>query len=493
MAQLQNAIPIRWAGGPLEIAVRGRTESLNPQTRQALERFHDPASLGVLEDSPIDCLVVSWAGGLPEDAAQQKSMAPLLEAARKRSLAVVGWVASAADPNAAIAAAKSAGLAGLAIQGFKGQSDFPVIPCWERAAVAWDATAPAMAVMDNVWPGVSRQSYGADAGPTSTPWLDSNGWYVQLARARSETPLWLIFDPPGAGYVTPAQSYSTAICDSAAPGARWVISLDANLRSGLAEGNSTARATLKQIGAAAGFFRNHQEWNTFYSLGVVGVISDFTGENFEMSGEILNLMARRNLQFRAIWKSQAMAQPFTGLKSLVYADTAAPAAGLRRKMMAFVEQGGLLVAGPKWGARGKTGESGLSDAVRSSRSREGAARGGPSGAFGRLPGGRRHPTPDEPRQRSGEGLQQQQFRDATCSRARRTGRRRCCKSSVTRTRDGRRACGRCGSAEVPPAGSGRSGGRLHAARCVAFGGILRDGPPHSPQATPASFALEFEV
>jgi len=353
MAQLQHAIPIRWAGGPLEIAVRGRTESLNPQARQALERFHDPASLGVLEGSPIDCLVVSWAGGLPEDAAQQKSMAPLLEAAGKRNLAVVGWVAGAADPNAAIAAAKSAGLAGLAIQGFKGQSDFPVILCCERAAVAWDSTAPALAVMDNVWPGVSRQSFGADAGPTSTPWLDSNGWYVQLARARSETPLWLIFDPPGNGNVTPAQSYSTAICDSAAPGARWVISLDANLRSGLAEGNSTARETLKQIGAAAGFYRNHEEWRTFHSLGVVGVISDFTGENFEMSGEILNLMARRNLQFRVIWKSQAMSMPFTGLKALVYADTAAPAAGLRRRLMSFVEQGGLLVAGPKWGPEGK--------------------------------------------------------------------------------------------------------------------------------------------
>ena len=294
MAQLQNAIPIRWAGGPLEIAVRGRTESLNPQTRQALERFHDPASLVVLEGSPIDCLVVSWAGGLPEDAAQQKSIAPLLEAARKRNLAVVGWVASAADPNAAIAAAKSAGLAGLAMQGFKGQSDFPVIPCCERAALAWDTTAPAMAVMDNVWPGVSRQSFGADAGPTSAPWLDSNGWYVQLARARSETQLWLIFDPPGTGYVTPAQSYSTAVCDSAAPGARWVISLDANLRSGLAEGNSTARETLKQIGAAAGFYRNHEEWKTFHSLGMVGVISDFYSEQTVKESDSLGRRSRRS-------------------------------------------------------------------------------------------------------------------------------------------------------------------------------------------------------
>jgi hypothetical protein len=353
MAQLQNAIPIRWAGGPLEIAARGRTESLTPQTRQALERFHDPASLGILEGSPIDCVLVSWAGGLPEDAAQQKSIAPLLGAARQRNLTVVGWVTGAADHNAAIAAAKSAGLAGAVIEGFKGKSDFPVIPCCERTAMAWDSTGPALAVTGNVWPGVSMQSYGADAGPTSAPWLDSNGWYVQLVRARSGTPLWLIFDPPGKGYVTPSQNYSTAICDTEAAGARWVISPDASLQSGLAEGNSTAKETLKQIGAAAGFYRDHADWKAFHSLGVAGVISDFTGDNFEMSGEILNLMARRNLQFRAIWKSQAMAKPFTGLKSLVYADTAAPAADLRRKMMTFVEQGGLLVTGPKWGPEGK--------------------------------------------------------------------------------------------------------------------------------------------
>ncbi|MBZ5585910.1 MAG: hypothetical protein LAQ30_27705, partial [Acidobacteriia bacterium] len=216
-----------------------------------------------------------------------------------------------------------------------------------------------LAISDNVWPGVARQSFGGEAGPTSAPWLDSNGWYVQLARARSETPVWLIFDPPGASSVTPSQGYQTAVCDSESAGARWVISLDANLRSGLAEGNPTARQTLKQAGEAARFYRNHAEWKAFRSLGVVGVISDFTGENFETSGEILNLMARRNLQFRVIWKSQAMTKPFAGLKTLMYADREAPAPDLRRKMMTFVEQGGLLVTGPKWGAGGTPANPGF--------------------------------------------------------------------------------------------------------------------------------------
>ena len=184
--------------------------------------------------------------------------------------------------------------------------------------------------------------------------MDSNGWYIQLARARSGKPLWLIFDPPGKGNVTVAQSYVAAVCDTEAAGARWVISLDANLRSGLAEGNSTAKAdseTDRQRPQPSS--KSTRSGRLTTRSGVVGVISDYTGDNFEMSGEILNLISRRNLQFRAIWKAFAMEQPFSGLNTLVYADTAAPAADLRRKMMQFVEQGGLLVTGPKWGTEGK--------------------------------------------------------------------------------------------------------------------------------------------
>jgi hypothetical protein len=354
MAPLQNLIPIRWTGGPLEIASRGKNESLALRTRQTLERFHSPASLGILEGSPIDCLVVSWAGGLAEDAEQQRTAAPLIEAARRLNLTVVGCVTGKADRDAALAAAKSAGLAAVMMEGFRGTSEFPVIPLNGRATVPWDSGAPVLALTDNVWPGVTQQGLGADAGPTAAPWLDSNGWYIQMARARAATPLWLMFDPPGKGRVVPAENYATALCDTEAAGARWVIAPDRDLQSGLAEGTANARAALKVIGSAAGFFREHAGWRQFHSLGVTGVISDFTGGNLDMSGEILNLMARRNLQFRVIWKAQAMAAPFTGLKALVYADTAAPAAGLRRRMMDFVERGGLLVTGPKWGAEGKS-------------------------------------------------------------------------------------------------------------------------------------------
>ena len=146
---------MRWASGPLDIARRGKADGFSLQNKQTLERFHQPASLDILKNSPIDCLVLSWAAGLPEDAAQQKSAAALIAAARQRNLAVVGWVENTADPQAAIAAARSAGLAAVALQNFKGQTDFPVIPWGDRAKMPWDAPGTVLAATGNVWPGVS--------------------------------------------------------------------------------------------------------------------------------------------------------------------------------------------------------------------------------------------------------------------------------------------------------------------------------------------------
>ncbi|MCX6632460.1 MAG: hypothetical protein NTW28_33055, partial [Candidatus Solibacter sp.] len=233
------------------IARHSKSEGFSPTARQALERWHDPAALEFLKGSPVDCIVISWAGGLPEDASQQRAAVALIAEARKRSLAVVGWVDGNADPLAAIASAKSAGLDAVAMQGFTGRADFPVIAWGERAQAPWDAPSPVLAVSDNVWPGVrvsNPQAVAAadvEAGPTALPWLDSNGWYVQLARARAEKPVWVLFDPPGKGAVIPAQAYTLAVCDTEAAGGRWVISLDDNLRAGLASGNAASQAPWK--------------------------------------------------------------------------------------------------------------------------------------------------------------------------------------------------------------------------------------------------------
>jgi hypothetical protein len=359
MAALVNSIPMRWPGGPLEIARRQKVEGFTAQIRQVLEYWHSPAALDILQGSPVNCLVVSWAAGLAEDAEQQRTIRPLVDAARKRNLTVIGWVDGTPDGKAAIASAQSAGLTAVAIQGFDGKSDFPVIPWGDRAHAPWTSIAPVLPVTDNVWPGaaVGRRN-DPTAGPTGVPWLDSNGWYIQLARARTQAAVWVLFDPPGKGTVVQPQSYLLAVCDAEAAGGRWVISLDDNVRAELASKGAAASAAWKSVSGAVSFFEKHREWRSYQPAGVVGVMSDFSGENYDFSGEILNLMSRRDLPFRVLWNVGTGTPALAGLKALVWADGAQPAAPLRKSMLSFVEQGGLLVTGPKWGSDGTPGAGG---------------------------------------------------------------------------------------------------------------------------------------
>src|ERR1035441_9048787 len=130
---LINSVPMRWQSGPLELANRQKKEGFTPQAGQTLQYWHTPAALDIIQGSPVNCLVISWAAGLAEDAEQQRTIKPLVDAARQRNLDVVGWVDGKADSNGAIAAAQAAGLTAVAIQGFTGKSEFPVLPWGDRA------------------------------------------------------------------------------------------------------------------------------------------------------------------------------------------------------------------------------------------------------------------------------------------------------------------------------------------------------------------------
>ena len=125
-----------------------------------------------------------------------------------------------------------------------------------------------------------------------------------------------------------------------------MVSLDSDLRGGLARGDAKALASWKAIAAAVGFFEQRRAWNALEPLGVVGVISDFAGPNEASSQEILNLLGRRNLAYRILEASPTV--PLAGFRALIYVDQGAPAPQLRSKLLAFAEQGGLLMAGAKW-------------------------------------------------------------------------------------------------------------------------------------------------
>jgi hypothetical protein len=209
---------------------------------------------------------------------------------------------------------------------------------------------------DSVWPGIVGQaSFNGQtnvaelSGPTADPWIDSNGWLLRLANVRSpQKTVWLMFAPPAAPRVVLLDAYLRAIADTGAWGGRWVVALDSDLQGGLARGDTKAMESWKAIAAAVAFFEQRRAWTAFEPLGVAGVISDFAGPNETTGQEILNLMGRRNLAYRILEKSAAATASLDGFKALIYVDEGAPSPPLRRKLLAFANQGGLLLVGAAW-------------------------------------------------------------------------------------------------------------------------------------------------
>jgi len=273
-----------------------------------------PASaLELLQGTVINCLVVS----------RQPELEAVLERARSLGMAVAALEGEAPEGVALIRYA-------------------------ERSKLDWSAPEPVLAVRDAVWPGIARGT-GAGAGPTGLPWVDSNGWFIQLARARAPAKTWwVVVDPPAKDRLLSPASYELAVADAEAYGGRWVVSLDERVRAGLTAGEARAVETWRRLARALEFFKARRGWNEFRLVSVVALISDFSGPNEELSGELLNLAARRPLPVRPIEKSAAAAASFSGLKAVIYPDQSPPEEQLRRKLLAFVRAGGLLIANHQW-------------------------------------------------------------------------------------------------------------------------------------------------
>ena len=349
-----NWVPMKWPCGPLEIARRNKSQSINADLMETLETWGQPSTLELLKGTPINCLIVDWAYGEPEDSAQQRALKSLLEAGRRLEISFVGKVAAKEGSGAAVAAARAAGLSAVMLGDTSGQSfDLPAILQFPRDKVAWETASTIFSSKENVWPGLSLETMKGDtaiAGPTGIPWVNSNAWFSLLAGelAPGKT-LWLDFDPPDSSNVLHPADYDLAIADSRAYGSRWIISLDDKLRAAIPKGNSQAKGVWEKMCEALAFFESHGEWEAFKSQGILGVISDFRGENAFLSGEVLNLLNRRQVQFQIVEKSRPLPAPTNGLKAILWLDKQAPGAEQHSMLLAFARQGGLVIAAAYWG------------------------------------------------------------------------------------------------------------------------------------------------
>lgn len=364
-------IPMRWPCGPLEVERARRREGFTADESDALVEWRTPTALERLTGTPVNCLVLSWAEGSARDAQQRQALASLVDAARRRGLSLVGWV-EAGDLRQAAASAEAAGLdavaaesedAGASVLAFRGRS------------LGGRAPSDFLGVTGLVWPGIridQERTADASTGPTGPPWLDSNAWYVRLAKTlASPKTLWLALEPPELGQAVAGDGYVQAIADTSVFGGRLLLSLDRHVRVALSRRSNDALESWRGIARALAFFETHRAWAGYVPLGQLGVVSDFAGPNEFLSFEVLNLLARQGSLYRILEKGQALAASFEGLDAVLYVDAEPPEKALARKLDAFADAGGTLIAPPGWAERGTALESAWLPRFRVSRTGRG--------------------------------------------------------------------------------------------------------------------------
>ena len=334
--------------GPLDIARRQKEKSFTPEIAETIRQWLDPSLLALVQGTPVNCLVVSWASGLPADAEQQQALKPLLEKGRQAGLDFVGLIEAAADKPAAIAAARAAGLSAVAMETIPaGDAGIPVIAWAKSGEALWGANSPILGVADGIWPGVPQEK-APTGGPTNLPWVDSNGALLGMARALAPNKdVWIFVEPPTKAKLTVA-NYLLTVADAEAYGGHWVISLDDQMRAGLVAKSAQTAADWKKITDAVAFFGQNKTIRTYERMGRLAVMSNFSEPDRAFGEDTLNMFPRLREPFRVISRTQALTASLDGLQGIFFVDQVAPEPKLREKLTAFVKGGGTLFVRSTW-------------------------------------------------------------------------------------------------------------------------------------------------
>jgi hypothetical protein len=350
----------------LELAWRTHTKTLptDPAVRDALARWYEPATLSLLEDSPANCLLLTWSA--PADAAvesaQQQVVKIYAESAHKRGLAVLGLVYAAGDASKIAGEAARAALDGLVLEGEfasefsatlrKAAGSMLVVEIAKDAA-PWRWKPAPIVALAGVAPGARNLSeMGIRGAPSSEPWIQSNIWLVRSFGLDSPSrPVWVNsqFENPA------AVDYARSVADAAVAGGRWIISLDDAFRARLRSRDGSALEIWRHLTSYLKFAESHGvAWRARAPYGNVGIVLDAASTKQDVSEEYLNLAARRQVPYRLVARSAMNAATLVNFRALVATEVDPPSVAERKLLQDFAESGGLVIAGPSWGAAPRT-------------------------------------------------------------------------------------------------------------------------------------------
>ena len=318
----------------------------------------DPASLDLLQGTPVNCLLLKW------DAGQAQAIAVFAGRAAERRVATLAVIDPKGDPADTARQALRAKVTGIVLEG-----DFPagvadrvrdgladskaiVIELTSRSRMKLGGSAPILATYQGVWPGIQVMDDGhAKAGPSGSAWIDTNTGFIRAARAWGDTPLWLGNLPPPKTVIT-GDRYLQAICDAAMAGARWIVALDDDFARRLKDKDPAATKQWQRMGRHLQYYEDHKEWRALKPGGKFALIQDENAGAL-LSGGILDMIAVKHTPVRPVPRQKLNIAAFQGVSMAVNVDGESLTPEEKEVLRSFARSGGTLLTGPP-GWKGKS-------------------------------------------------------------------------------------------------------------------------------------------
>jgi hypothetical protein len=316
--------------------------------------WSEPASLDLLADSPVNCLLI------------QSYPVPLIRAAQTRGLITLALIVPGGDPIAETRAALAAHVTGVVLEGDfsegaiasvrQAAGSAPVVELAARSRMRLGSEASILGTWQGVWPGIPTMDDGAQkAGPSGSVWIDTNTGFIRAVRAWGNTPLWIGNTPPAKTVVT-TERYLQVIADAAISGARWVLSLDTDFASRLAARQPAALRDWQRISTLLRYFESHPQWREMREYGKLAVVQD-PAKGGLLSGGILDMIAVKHTPVRPIARQNLSPASLEGATMAVDVDAESLTPAQREILRNFARAGGTLLTGPPgWSDQKPAGE-----------------------------------------------------------------------------------------------------------------------------------------
>ncbi len=312
-------------------------------------RWLETKTLEWLRGTPVNCLLIDW------DSQQKAQAAIFAGAAAEQGVATLAVIRPGGDPSEPARDAIRAKLTGVVLEGdFSPEvaqrvkaavSPAPLIELTMRSRMPLGSDAPIMGTYQGVWPGIPVMEDGAaKAGPSGSPWINTNAGFLRAARAFGPSVIWIANLPPPKTVIT-GENYDQVIGDAEMVGARWVIAIDDDLARRLHDGDKAAKDQWARITHQLDFYESHRDWHAFRPYGKLALVQGLN-DGALLSGGILDMIGARHTPVLLVPPERLRSEMLSGATMAVDVDAASLTPAQRDVLKAFTRAGGTLLTGP---------------------------------------------------------------------------------------------------------------------------------------------------